>query len=47
MTDVQGYRAVLGVIGPSTNTVVQPDMERMRPAGARRLRPAPLAAAQH
>lgn len=33
MTDVQGYRAVLGVIGPSTNTVVQPDMERMRPAG--------------
>ncbi|MFN5784084.1 MAG: arylmalonate decarboxylase, partial [Novosphingobium sp.] len=33
MTDVQGYRAVLGVIGPSTNTVVQPDMERMRPPG--------------
>lgn len=33
MTDVQGWRAVLGVIGPSTNTVVQPDMERMRPAG--------------
>ncbi|GAA4775875.1 maleate cis-trans isomerase family protein [Novosphingobium ginsenosidimutans] len=33
MTDVQGYRAVLGVIGPSTNTVVQPDMERMRPVG--------------
>ncbi len=33
MTDVQGYRAVLGVIGPSTNTVVQPDMERMRPEG--------------
>jgi maleate isomerase len=33
MTDVLGYRAVLGVIGPSTNTVVQPDMEAMRPAG--------------
>jgi maleate isomerase len=33
MTDVLGYRAVLGVIGPSTNTVVQPDMERMRPIG--------------
>lgn len=33
MTDVQGYRAVMGVIGPSTNTVVQPDMERMRPVG--------------
>jgi maleate isomerase len=33
MTDVLGYRAVLGVIGPSTNTVVQPDMERMRPEG--------------
>lgn len=33
MTDVLGYRAVLGVIGPSTNTVVQPDMEAMRPPG--------------
>lgn len=33
MTDVLGYRAVMGVIGPSTNTVVQPDMERMRPVG--------------
>lgn len=33
MTDVLGYRAVLGVIGPSTNTVVQPDMEQMRPHG--------------
>ena len=33
MTDVQGYRAVMGVIGPSTNTVVQPDMDRMRPEG--------------
>lgn len=33
MVDVQGYRACLGVIAPSTNTTVQPDMERMRPAG--------------
>lgn len=33
MTDVLGYRAVLGIIGPSTNTVVQPDMEAMRPLG--------------
>jgi len=33
MGDVQGYRRLLGVIAPSTNTVVQPDMERMRPAG--------------
>lgn len=33
MTDVLGYRAVMGVIGPSTNTVVQPDMEQMRPPG--------------
>ena len=30
MTDVLGYRAVFGVIGPSTNTVVQPDFEAMR-----------------
>jgi len=33
MTDVQGYRKLLGVIAPSTNTTVQPDMERMRPVG--------------
>jgi maleate isomerase len=33
VTDVLGYRAVLGIIGPSTNTVVQPDMEAMRPLG--------------
>ena len=33
MTDAQGYRKLFGVIGPSTNTIVQPDMERMRPAG--------------
>lgn len=33
MTDVQGWRKLLGVIAPSTNTTVQPDMERMRPEG--------------
>jgi maleate isomerase len=33
VADVLGYRAVMGVVGPSTNTVVQPDMEAMRPAG--------------
>jgi maleate isomerase len=33
MTDVQGYRKLLGVVAPSTNTTVQPDMERMRPVG--------------
>ena len=33
MTDVQGYRRLLGVVAPSTNTTVQPDMERMRPEG--------------
>jgi maleate isomerase len=33
VTDVLGWRKVFGVIGPSTNTVVQPDMEAMRPAG--------------
>lgn len=33
MTDVQGWRKLLGVIAPSTNTIVQPDMERMRPEG--------------
>ncbi len=33
MTDVLGYRAVFGVIGPSTNTVVQPDFEAMRIPG--------------
>ena len=31
--DVLGWRKTLGVIGPSTNTVVQPDMEQMRPPG--------------
>ena len=30
MPDILGYRKVFGVIGPSTNTVVQPDFEAMR-----------------
>jgi maleate isomerase len=33
MVDVLGYRAVFGVIGPSTNTIVQPDFEAMRVPG--------------
>ena len=33
MADILGWRKVFAVIGPSTNTVVQPDMEAMRPAG--------------
>jgi len=33
MRDVLGWRAKFGVIGPSTNTIVQPDFEMMRPAG--------------
>jgi maleate isomerase len=33
MTDILGYRKVFGVIGPSTNTVVQPDFEAMRVPG--------------
>ena len=33
MTDVLGWRHKFGVLGPSTNTVVQPDMEAMRPRG--------------
>lgn len=33
MGDVQGYRRLMGVVAPSTNTTVQPDMERMRPEG--------------
>lgn len=31
--DVLGYRLKLGVIGPATNTVVQPDFDDLRPAG--------------
>ncbi len=33
MTDVQGWRAKFGVLGPSTNTIVQPDFDDMRPPG--------------
>lgn len=33
MGDVLGWRRLVGVIAPSTNTTVQPDMERMRPTG--------------
>src|SRR6266704_3288257 len=33
MRDVLGWRCKFGVLGPSTNTVVQPDFEMMRPAG--------------
>ncbi len=33
MSDVLGYRALFGVLGPSTNTVVQPEFDDMRPAG--------------
>lgn len=31
--DAQAWRLTFGVIGPSTNTIVQPDFELMRPAG--------------
>jgi len=33
MRDVLGWRCKFGVLGPSTNTIVQPDFELMRPAG--------------
>lgn len=33
MTDTQGWRAKFGVLGPSTNTIVQPDFDAMRPRG--------------
>jgi maleate isomerase len=33
MGDVLGWRCKFGVMGPSTNTVVQPDFDRLRPAG--------------
>ncbi|MCK8784452.1 arylmalonate decarboxylase [Roseomonas sp. NAR14] len=33
MTDILGWRRKFGVLGPSTNTVVQPDFEMMRPPG--------------
>ena len=31
--DVLGWRKLFGVMGPSTNTVVQPDYDMLRPAG--------------
>jgi maleate isomerase len=33
MIDVLGWRRKFGVLGPSTNTIVQPDFEMMRPPG--------------
>jgi maleate isomerase len=33
MTDVLGWRKKFGVLGPSTNTVVQPEFDEMRPVG--------------
>lgn len=33
MADVLGWRCTFGAIAPSTNTVVQPDYDDMRPAG--------------
>ena len=33
MTDVLGWRKKFGVLGPSTNTVVQPDFDDLRPPG--------------
>jgi maleate isomerase len=33
MRDVLAWRLKLGVLGPSTNTIVQPDFEMMRPVG--------------
>ena len=31
MRDVLGWRCKFGVMGPSTNTIVQPDFDVMRP----------------
>lgn len=33
MSDVLGTRALFGVLGPSTNTIVQPEFEALRPYG--------------
>jgi maleate isomerase len=33
MPDILGWRATIGVVTPSTNTVVQPEYDRLRPAG--------------
>src|SRR3974390_403689 len=37
MRDVLGWRKKFGVLGPSTNTIVQPDFDDMRPAGVTNL----------
>jgi maleate cis-trans isomerase len=34
MRDVLAWRLKFGVLGPSTNTIVQPDFEMMRPMKA-------------
>jgi len=33
MTDALGFRAKFGVLAPSTNTTVQPELDAMRPRG--------------
>ncbi|MDO9413955.1 MAG: Asp/Glu racemase [Pseudolabrys sp.] len=33
LKDAQGFRRKFGVLGPSTNTIVQPDFDDMRPYG--------------
>ena len=33
MKDALGYRAKFGVLGPATNTIVQPDFDDLRPQG--------------
>ena len=33
MTDARGWRRLFGVLGPSTNTIVQPDFDDLRPHG--------------
>jgi len=33
MTDLLGYRSKFGVLGPATNTIVQPDFDDLRPHG--------------
>ena len=33
MTDALGYRRKLAVVAPSTNTIVQPEFDRMAPHG--------------
>jgi len=33
MTDLLGYRAKFGALGPATNTIVQPDFDDLRPEG--------------